>query len=147
MCACVDGVREARPSQRFAAICFNPGMALIRRCALAVVLLTLLAAPSAFAQSDNRSVTWERFDVDLTLLPGGALDVVETQRIFFNGTYRNGFREIPLARVTSITDISVEEEGRPYTRGGSEFGYTVGRDSDNVRVDWTFPPTTNAART
>ncbi len=123
-------------------------MALIRRCAIAVVLLTLLVAPSALAQSDNRSVTWERYDVDLTLLPGGALDVVETQRIYFSGTYRKGFREIPLARVTGISDISVEEEGRPYRRGSSsDFGYTNGRDNDRVRVEWSFPPTTNAART
>jgi uncharacterized protein (TIGR04222 family) len=128
-------------------IWFNPDMSLLRRCAVALVVIFILAVPAALAQSD-RSVTWERFDVDLTLLPGGALDVVETQRIYFNGTYRTGFREIPLSRVTGITDLSVEEEGRPYTRGSNQpYGYTVGRDNDRVRIDWAFPPTTNVART
>src|SRR5688500_5160359 len=110
-------------------------MPLFSRGAFALVLLILLTAPAAVAQSqsDNRSVTWERFDVDITLLPGGAFDVVETQRIYFNGTYRTGFREVPLARVTGITDISVEEEGRQYTRGSNQpYGYTVGRDNDRV---------------
>jgi uncharacterized protein (TIGR04222 family) len=122
-------------------------MPLFCRCVIALVLLLIITAPAVSAQSD-RSVTWERFDVDLTLLEGGALDVVETQRIRFNGTYRQGFREIPLDKVTAITDLSVEEEGRTYTRGSNQpYGYTVGRDSDSVRIDWAFPPTTNTSRT
>ncbi|HEX3244332.1 MAG TPA: DUF2207 domain-containing protein, partial [Chloroflexota bacterium] len=123
-------------------------MVLVRPFALVLTLLALLAAPTVLAQSTSRSVTWERYDVDITLLQGGAFDVVETQRIYFDGTYRRGFREIPLAKVTAISDISVEEDGRPYTRGSSQdFGYTIGRDNDRVRIDWSFPPTTNTPRT
>src|SRR5215212_6108337 len=123
-------------------------MLLVRPLALALTLLALLTAPTVLAQSTNRSVTWERYDVDITLLQGGAFDIVETQQIYFAGTYRRGFREIPLARVTGISDISVEEDGRPYVRGSSQdYGYTIGRDNDRLRLDWSFPPTTSAART
>ncbi|MFN0072473.1 MAG: DUF2207 family protein [Chloroflexota bacterium] len=123
-------------------------MAIFRVVLFALAMLGSAIAQPTLAQSDDRSVIWERFDVDLTLLTGGDFQIVETQRIYFSGTYRRGFREIPLARVTSISDVSVEENGQVYAPNSTrDRGFTVTRTGDVLRIDWTFPPVTNAART
>lgn len=109
--------------------------------------LALLATVPAAAQSEQ-SVSWERYDVDVTLLPDATFQVVEEQEIEFTGTFRRGFREIPFRRLVSITEVTVEEPGRPYARGSNQdYTFSVNRDDNRLRVDWSFPPTSNARRT
>ena len=64
---------------------------------LAAILLTgltILGAQSVFAQ--EKSLVWERFDVDIIVHDDGSFDVAEHQRLrFTRGTFTFGFREIP----------------------------------------------------
>jgi hypothetical protein len=60
---------------------------------LPFVLLAVGAVQPAHAQA--KSLHWERFDVDITVLPGGDFVVEETQVIqFTSGTFREGYRSI-----------------------------------------------------
>jgi hypothetical protein len=70
----------------------------------------LLASPAA-AQSDGRSLVWERWDVTLENfdLDANRFDVTEIQRIAFVGTFRGGERAIPKDRLTGITDVRVSQ--------------------------------------
>ena len=87
--------------------------------ALALVLAVALLPPAVDAQQ-GRSVDWQRYDADLQVQSDGSVVVTETQAIAFHGTYRQGFRAIPLDRVTDITDVEVAEvvgdRMVPYTR-------------------------------
>jgi uncharacterized membrane protein YgcG len=114
--------------------------------------LILLAQVVPTAQAQQRSVTWERFDTALTVKTDGSVDVAETQSIRFTGTYQQGFRVIPTDRVTRIDNVLVEElvgEGTvPYRASTSQAPntYRTSTTDQGLRIDWWFPPTTNATR-
>jgi hypothetical protein len=112
---------------------------------LALLVLLLPTAESVTAQSAGRSVTWQRFDSDLTLQTDGSLAVAEVQTIAFDGTYQQGFRVIPLDRTTGITDISVAQvdaSGRT-----TPLNYSLSTDTSGLRITWNFPPISNASGT
>jgi hypothetical protein len=118
----------------------------MRIWSLVILVLTALVvamtAESVTAQSAGRSVTWQRFDSDLTLQTDGSLAVAEAQTIAFQGTYQQGFRVIPLDRTTGITDISVAQidaSGR-----ATPLNYSLSTDTSGLRITWNFPPITNA---
>src|SRR5439155_25760940 len=55
---------------------------------------------------------------------------------------------IPLDRVSSITEVGAGEVGRPYRAGYNQpETFAVTRSDNILRIDWWFPPTTNATRT
>ena len=112
----------------------------------------LLSASTVLAQTTTRSVEWQRYDVDLAPHSDGSMVVTETQTIAFHGTYQQGFRVIPLDRTTGITDVSVGElvNGQPlaYSRGSNQADtYSTSTTTAGLRIDWSFPPTTDAVRT
>ena len=122
----------------------------MRRCRqillLAILLIWLRPAP-AWAQSQVPFV-WDRYDVEIVLRPDGTFDVAGTQVLATSSTIRKGFREIPLDRVGGITQISVEEPGRPYSRGSDRpYTFAAIRQEETARIDWWFPPTSGGTRT
>lgn len=121
---------------------------------LAVALVVALVVPAAAgAQQGSRSVNWQRFDVDLVIQPNGSLVVTETQTIQFNGTFQAGYRIVPLDRTTGVSDVTVAEivadRTIPYTAGGGTRAntYSSSIGPAGLTIDWSFPPTTNSART
>ena len=119
---------------------------------LVAILLTISAVPESLAQT--RSLYWERFDVDITVLENGDLRVEETQSInFTSGTFQEGFAELSTTNTDGISDITVSEEGQEYTRRPNTFNltegtYGIGRlDNDNIEVVWNMGPTENETRT
>jgi len=104
---------------------------------VALLLVVVLAAPAAVYAQQQRSVAWNTYDVDLNVQSDGSVQVAETQAIQFQGTYQQGFRVIPTDRVTRIENVSVQ---------GASAVRTSSTDQ-GLRIDWSFPPTTNAART
>ena len=111
-------------------------------------LALLVAGPGPASAQATRSVSWERFDVAIELLPDSTLRIVQTETIRFDGTFQRAFREIPLDRVSSITEVQVGEGGQPYRAGYNQPGtFAVTRSDNALRIDWWFPPTTNATRT
>lgn len=104
-------------------------------------------APALPAQSPMPVA--ERFDVEIHVRPDGTLEVVEHQAIRFLGTFRRGFREIPLRRTEGIEILDLRDEEGVYRRdpSGAPFTYVVERTGEAVAVRWFFPPTTDAVRT
>lgn len=109
------------------------------------------AAPT-LAQS--KTLVWERYDVNLEVLPNSDILVEEIQEIAFtSGTFRFGFAAIPLDRVETISDVSVSEiingAERPYTPNSTgEYGFTTAvNDSNELEITWYFRPTSNSTHT
>ena len=125
---------------------------------LATLLLPGALGGARPVAAQERSVRYASFDVTVDLQEDSSLLVTERQQIDFSGgPYRNGFREIPLVRTDGITDIVVTEvtgggenpltfvEPGSFTREAGT--YTAARQGADVRIDWSFSPTTNEERT
>ncbi|HEY7064999.1 MAG TPA: DUF2207 domain-containing protein [Chloroflexota bacterium] len=100
-------------------------------------------------QAQSNDVVADRYDVDVTVADGGALEVVEHLQLDFQGgTFQHGFLNIALGRVEALRDVRVGEPGHDYSPGReSQYTYATTRDGDRLRIDWWFPPTTNDQRT
>ena len=113
-------------------------------CLLALLLVTLFNPGSAAAQT--KSFYWERFDVDITLLENGDMQIVETQVLNFSGEpFTFGYGAILTGSEgnnDNITDISLREGDLIYRESSSnDFGtFEVSRSSSEVRIDWYFQP-------
>ena len=106
----------------------------------ALALLSLAAAPEP-----QRSVTYERYDVEIEIQRDGSLLVTETYRLRFQGEFHTGFAEIPLDNVIDVVDVVVREGDRAYVEGGSGAGtFSLERGFDAIRVDWEYEPTSGA---
>jgi hypothetical protein len=122
----------------------NPRSA--RRLLILLLLLFVLLFIPQRSSAQIKSFSWERYDVDITLLENGDMRVVETQTLNFSGEpFTFGFATIPTGNNgnnDSIEDISVSENGVVYTESSSNRPGTfeVTRDSDEVTIDWYFEP-------
>ncbi len=84
--------------------------------ALLLVVVVLLAV-GGVAQAQDKTLYWQRYDVDITILTNGDFRVIETNELVFtSGTFRFGQREIPIDKLDGISDVTVSEEGGPDTR-------------------------------
>jgi len=114
----------------------------MQRRAVIFALLTLSFLVLAAAPAPQRSVTYERYDVEIDIQTDGSLIVAETYKLRFQGEFRTGFAEIPLDNVTEIVDVQVLEGDQPYTSDGAGPGtYSLDRGYDAIRVDWEYEPT------
>ena len=118
-----------------------------------LLALILILGSWGFAQAQEKSLYWQRWDVDIDVQQNSDMLVEEVQEIVFtSGTFRFGFRSIPLDRVERITDIQVSEviDGveRPYTSGSTgEYGFTTSINSGELEITWYFPPTGDSNHT
>ena len=63
---------------------------------LSLLILILILAFGGVAQAQDKTLYWQRYDVDLAPQTNGDLHVAETQELVFtNGTFRYGQRAIP----------------------------------------------------
>jgi len=107
-----------------------------------VMLMLLVLVLTAATPPQQQSVAYERYDVEIDLQGDSSLVVTETYRIRFEGTFQQGFAEIPLDHVEDVSDVHLWEDDREYTQGGSGPGSFVLTDEyDSLFVDWTFTPT------
>ncbi|MCB8948896.1 MAG: DUF2207 domain-containing protein [Ardenticatenaceae bacterium] len=112
---------------------------------LAAALLSLLINPGS-AAAQTKSFYWERFDVDMTLLENGDMQIVETQVLNFSGEpFTFGYGAILTGSAgnnDNITDISLREGDLIYQESSSNAPGTfeVSRSSNEVRIDWYFEP-------
>jgi hypothetical protein len=130
-------------------------MGRLRRVFAAVslqLLLMLVAAGPAAAQG-SRPVNWQRVDVDLDIQPTGSLIVSETQASQLNDTFQGGGRVVPLDRTTGASDVLVAELVGDRTMANGHGGgaqantYSSSVGPEDLRIEWSFPATTNATRT
>lgn len=91
-----------------------------------------------------------RCDVSLTPQNGGDVLVEETQQIVFQGgPFTQGYRSIPLDRMTGIDGIVVSEPSQVYRQGrDAPYTFATSRTGDGkLLIEWWFPQTTGATRT
>ncbi|MCL5997021.1 MAG: DUF2207 domain-containing protein [Chloroflexi bacterium] len=109
-------------------------------CALTAVAVIVTAASPALAES--KSLQWNNLDVDITVMPNGELQIVETNIInFTSGSFSFGYRDIDTSRLTGIRDVQVTELGQPLQVETSR------PESDIYRIKYYFSPARNEART
>jgi len=110
-----------------------------------LLALALLASLGAAPQPQQDTVTYERYDVYIDIQADGSLLVAEVYQIRFEGKFRTGFAEIPLAHIDEITDVQVWEDDQPYTYRGSGPGtFIIDSDRDAIFVEWEYEPTSGA---
>lgn len=117
--------------------------------ALTLPLFFASFAPQALAQ--DKTLVWERFDVDITVNTNGSFDVAEHQGInFISGTFTSGYRDIPKQNFGSIDNWALtDSSGNFYTPSGSgdPYTFTVEENYSNYVVRWYFPPLRNTSET
>jgi len=121
-----------------------------RRLVVACVLWACvwLSPVHAAAQSATRGLSAERFDVNLTLLPDGSIDVRETVAFRFRErTFSEVEREIPLHRLDGIIDVRAYLDGKPVAEGRAQGQVRIRTGRRSVRVTWRFPDTVDQTRT
>jgi hypothetical protein len=99
------------------------------------------------AQSPIRGLHADRFDVALTLLPDGSVDVRETVVFrFTEKTFTRVEREIPIRRFDDVIDVRASLDGQPLSDEGSE-RVRIRRGRNTLRVTWNFADTIDKTRT
>lgn len=118
--------------------------------ALLMGIVSVAFAPVGKSSAQSKSITWKRYDVDITVQADGLLRVVETQEIEFSGgPFTSGFAAIPTANI-GIFDVSVSESGREYTGYNylpdDDYSFWVSRPRGETVVEWFFPPVSDETR-
>ena len=77
---------------------------------LALAAVSFASHPAIVLAQADRSVVWDDIDVTVELREDSSFHVTERDRIdFINGPFRSGYREIPLARIEAVDNISAGE--------------------------------------
>lgn len=128
-----------------------------QRSWFALLLITMLLLLSALfyplpALAQDKSLVWERFDVDLVVNQDGTVDVQEHQTIrFTSGTFRFGYRDLPVNNLGYIDHWAVTDgSGNRYqlTNGADEpYTFTVDDNGNHYVIRWYFPPQENSTET
>lgn len=115
------------------------------RILLFFVVVLLLATQTSAVWAQDKRLYWERYDVEITILPNGDFRVVETQELVFTGgSFTYGVRFIPTDYVTGISDVVVRDPddtvyqqayvNRPFTFSATQVG-------NEFNIRYNFPPT------
>jgi hypothetical protein len=117
---------------------------------LGIAILGAVVARPAAAQT-TQQYHWDRDDVTITLQPDSTFVVEERQQIVFDqGTFHGSWRDIETAHMTSLTGVSVQEEGgAPYAENNAAFDLSAGqflppqtfqvvRQSGQRRIIWFY---------
>ena len=115
-----------------------------------LLVTVLIIAGTVAVSAQDKTLYWERFDVDITVLDNGDFQVVEHQEIAFtSGSFTYGYRNIPLDRVEQITNLEVWEGDTRYVEQNSENPNTFQSwtESGELKVKFYFSETSNQRRT
>ncbi len=116
-----------------------------------LLVLALVLALAGVAQAQDKTLYWQRYDVDITVQKNGDMRVIETQELVFtSGAFRYGQREIALNRLSNISDVTVGElGGQQYALANTDAPYTYRtfQEGGYLKVRYNFPPSTDTRRT
>lgn len=114
--------------------------------AVLLVGLLLLWPEGIGAQSATRGLHADRFDVAMTLLADGSVDVRETVVFRFSEkTFTTVEREIPLRRTDGVIDVRASIDGRRLGSEGDE-RVRIRQGRRALKVTWRFPKITEQRR-
>jgi len=125
----------------------------MNRKLLSVALLVLVFVLSfdGIAQAQDKTLYWQRYDVDIAVLTSGDLRITETQELVFtSGTFRYGQREIDLFRLSGIKDVTVGElGGQQYklAETDAQYTYRTFQEGGKLKIRYNFPPSSDTRRT
>ncbi|MBE2236697.1 MAG: DUF2207 domain-containing protein, partial [Caldilineaceae bacterium] len=114
---------------------------------LAAMLFGMLAGSATLPVSAaEKSLVWERFDVDIQVNDDGTFDVAEHQAIrFVDGAFSFGYRNIPKQNFAYLSDWAVTDAaGNIYKQamgGGLPYTFVVDDEGGSYTVRWYFPET------
>ncbi|MCB0115601.1 MAG: DUF2207 domain-containing protein, partial [Caldilineaceae bacterium] len=116
-----------------------------------IALLCVILMPLA-TQAQEKSLVWDRFDVDIFVNEDGTFDVAEHQRIrFTDGEFTFGYRDIPIRYFSYIDNWAVtDSSGNRYdlvNGGSSPYTFTVDDNGGDYVIRWYFPPMRNDTET
>ncbi len=107
---------------------------------LGLILLSLSLVAARPAQVPD--ILYQRYDVSIQVMEDGRFRVRETYVLRFNGTFTQGFAEIPTDYTGSLVVEGFYEGDTPYVRDGSGPGsYTADYEGGSIYVEWTYTPT------
>ncbi len=112
-----------------------------------------LQSSSVFAQ--EKEITVQQRDCEVTLLPNGDVQVVETWNVNFReGRFSRVMHDISHEHITAVTDWEVISSGVHYEENTNEDSinyephtYTVRTSEERTTITWYFPKTQNRSRT
>lgn len=121
---------------------------------LAAVMLLALCI-SVFQPGESsaaNAVTWNQYDVSITVNDDGTMSIVEDQVVEFSGRFSHGFASIPLSRVEEIENVDVSIGNSASTLEPAEYirqsrydedpgTYTYYTLDGNLELDYGFEPT------
>ncbi|MCL4861924.1 MAG: DUF2207 domain-containing protein [Caldilineaceae bacterium] len=124
----------------------------VTRIGVATLVAVLLLIPTSVAHAQEKSLVWERFDVDMVVNKDGSLDVQEHQTIrFTQGSFTSGYRDIPVANFDYLDQWAItDDQGNTYVRrDGSREPYTFSVEESGRQyvILWYFPETRNTSVT
>ena len=118
---------------------------------LSVIVAVLLVVASLVSPivAQTKSVEVPRRDAEITVLPNGDVQVVETWEVKFNGgPFTSAYRAIPLNKVDRIDGWSVADEEHQFRQvdqgsGKEPYTFEYGSDGNQVKATWYYPATTD----
>lgn len=115
-----------------------------------LLILFLAIAPTVSAQ--EKTLVWDRFDVDVVVNPDSTFNVSEQQTIrFTQGSFTFGFRDIPVNNFDYIDQWTVTDQSGhtyyPANGGTQEYTFVVDDQGSHYVVHWYFPPVNNSTET
>ncbi|MCD6289413.1 MAG: DUF2207 domain-containing protein, partial [Anaerolineae bacterium] len=114
------------------------------------LLALLLLLTTGLAQAQSKTLYWDRWDVDITVLKDGTFRVVERQTIeFTSGTFTFGTRGVNVQRLDHISGVRVQEGDRVFqeSSSGEPWTFTTYMDGNEFKIKWYFPPTSDSRHT
>ena len=117
---------------------------------LAVAVASVIVGCLVFAvPASAKTLSWHRWDSNITINQDGTFTVRETYEIqFVGGPFTFGYRDIPINEFNSIDNVSVSSGGVQYQRSGSNGPGTFewGQNGDQYNINWYFPPTSDSTQ-
>lgn len=108
-----------------------------------VLFVALLLAFPYGSLAQVKSLYWDRMDVNITVMPNSDILVEEIWVVTFQGgPFHFGYRNIPMERLTAVTDVQVEGDGKAYSSSDSEepFTFKTFKEGGDFVIKWFFPP-------
>ena len=112
-------------------------MAKVFALLVSALLLFLSSIASAQAVPGERSLYWERIEVEIEVLKDGSLAIAERLEYVFDGAWRGGYRVLSLDKLDSISDIEMGEGEQRYQAGGlAKYQYQLSKVKKGLEVKW-----------
>lgn len=119
---------------------------MIAQWLMSMLTLSLLFAPLGNG-FEAKTYNAERFDVAITVEPGGVLLVTETLEFrFVGGPFTVAYRDIPTSKTAGVEIVDATFDGVALPRG-DQAGQLEVKDGDPVKVTWHFAPTSDSTHT